>query len=73
MADYLGLTIETVSRTMTKLAARGVIVSSGRHAITIRNLEQLACLAADEEELDSEDIRPAGGKRPSVHNLSKGH
>lgn len=35
MADYLGLTIETVSRTITKLIARGVISPNGRHAFDL--------------------------------------
>ena len=33
MADYLGLTIETVSRTMTSLTGRGIIATAGRHAL----------------------------------------
>jgi CRP/FNR family transcriptional regulator len=47
MADYLGLTIETVSRSMTKLAGGGVIAATGRHAITIRKSKKLAVLAGE--------------------------
>ncbi|WP_144291651.1 helix-turn-helix domain-containing protein [Rhodoligotrophos appendicifer] len=54
MADYLGLTIETVSRTMTKLFNRKIIAPSGRHAIIIRNMKELATIAGD----DDEDFRP---------------
>jgi CRP/FNR family transcriptional regulator len=66
MADHLGLTIETVSRTMTKLASGGVIVASGRHAITIRKPRRLAVLAGEGDASDSMDrnsrtnvVRPA--------------
>lgn len=50
MADYLGLTIETVSRSMTKLAARGVIAAGGRHAIAIRKPGLLVQLAGEGED-----------------------
>jgi CRP/FNR family transcriptional regulator, anaerobic regulatory protein len=54
MADYLGLTIETVSRTMTKLTSGGVITASGRHAIFIRKLAKLAALAGESDEGDND-------------------
>ncbi|PTM43004.1 CRP/FNR family transcriptional regulator [Bosea sp. 124] len=57
MADYLGLTIETVSRTMTRLSTCGVIAPSSRHAIVIRKLGKLAMLAG---EADGDDNRPTG-------------
>lgn len=50
MADYLGLTIETVSRIMTRLAGRGVIAAAGRHGIIIRRPRALATLALDDGE-----------------------
>lgn len=53
MADYLGLTIETVSRTMTRLASRGVIAANGRHAVVIRKPDILAALAGGNEEDDN--------------------
>lgn len=53
MADYLGLTIETVSRTMTSLTSRGVIKSNGRHSISIRCLRKLACLAGETDDEDN--------------------
>jgi CRP/FNR family transcriptional regulator len=52
MADYLGLTIETVSRTMTKLIASGVIAPCGRHAVTICKLGKLALLAGEADDED---------------------
>jgi len=49
-------TIETISRTMTKLAARGVIAASGRHAIVIRKLAKLAALAGESDDGDNDPI-----------------
>jgi CRP/FNR family transcriptional regulator len=49
MADYLGLTIETVSRVMTRLTGRGIIAPVGRHAIAIRRPAALMALAVDDE------------------------
>ena len=44
IADYLGLTIETVSRTLTKLARKKalVIVPDGVRLLSVSALEQLA-------------------------------
>jgi CRP/FNR family transcriptional regulator, anaerobic regulatory protein len=50
IADFLGLTIETVSRIMTRLASRGIIAGMGRHAIALRRPAALAALAVDDEE-----------------------
>jgi CRP/FNR family transcriptional regulator, anaerobic regulatory protein len=47
MADYLGLTIETVSRTITKLVTRGVIIANGRHAFDIAKPGKLLALCGD--------------------------
>ncbi|WP_246659271.1 helix-turn-helix domain-containing protein [Rhizobium sp. FY34] len=47
MADYLGLTIETVSRTITKLVTRGVISPNGRHAFDIAKPGKLLALCGD--------------------------
>jgi CRP/FNR family nitrogen fixation transcriptional regulator len=47
IADYLGLTIETVSRTLTQLERAGVIaLSAVRRNIRLRNRSALADLAA---------------------------
>jgi CRP/FNR family transcriptional regulator len=55
IADYLGLTIETVSRTMTRLRELGVIVRIGRHTIVVRHVTRLTSLAADDSNyLDEE-------------------
>jgi CRP/FNR family transcriptional regulator len=50
MADYLGLTIETVSRIMTRRTGRGIIAATGRHEISVRRPAALAALAIDDEE-----------------------
>jgi CRP/FNR family transcriptional regulator len=49
MADYLGLTIETVSRTITSLIGRGIISQSGRHDIGIKKLDTMLRLAGHVE------------------------
>jgi CRP/FNR family transcriptional regulator, anaerobic regulatory protein len=46
MGDYLGLTVETVSRTMTKLKSKGVISLSDRGIIEILNHDVLEDMAA---------------------------
>jgi len=37
IADYLGLTIETVSRTLSDLERRGAIEIKGYHSVALRN------------------------------------
>lgn len=57
IADYLGLTIETVSRTMTKLIGKGAIQIDGvaaRNAITICRPVLLAQMAGDEDDRSRE-------------------
>lgn len=63
MADYLGLTIETVSRTITRLTNRGVIAPSGRHGLKILDFEKLVSLAGDGDE---EDKAGSGYARQAV-------
>lgn len=50
MADYLGLTIETVSRSMTRLRSLGVIALARADQVTIIDKAQLATLAAGLDE-----------------------
>ncbi|OYW98028.1 MAG: hypothetical protein B7Z15_22535, partial [Rhizobiales bacterium 32-66-8] len=45
IADHLGLTIETVSRNMTKLKVRGIIDLPSRGCFVIRDIERLTQLA----------------------------
>jgi CRP/FNR family transcriptional regulator len=47
IADYLGLTIETVCRTLTKLKHDRFIALDGRHTILLRRMADLRELACD--------------------------
>jgi CRP/FNR family transcriptional regulator len=49
IADYLGLTIETVSRAMTRLRMQGIVAQIGRHTVAVRRPDCLAMLAADDD------------------------
>ncbi len=46
IADYLGLTLETVSRTLSQLHGEGVLGFSGARQITLRNRPRLAAMDA---------------------------
>ena len=45
IADYLGLTIETVCRMLTRLRQSGIIEIPNRHTITVRDRGRLRCAA----------------------------
>ncbi|MAO81330.1 MAG: hypothetical protein CMH82_11865 [Nocardioides sp.] len=45
IADILGLTVETVSRQLTQLRAKGIITLSSRREISIRTIEELQKIA----------------------------
>jgi CRP/FNR family nitrogen fixation transcriptional regulator len=49
IADYLGLTIETVCRMLTKLKSSAVIDIPNRHTILVRNMAALRRVAQPEE------------------------
>ena len=50
IADYLGLTLETISRSLSALHARGVLEFSGARHITLRNRQRLASMGEVEVE-----------------------
>lgn len=50
MADYLGLTLETVSRQMSALKRDGVIVLEGKRHITVPDLDRLLTEAGDDSD-----------------------
>lgn len=52
IADYLGLTIETVCRALSKLKRDGLIALEGRHRVVLRRVGELQELAGDIENLD---------------------
>lgn len=47
IADYLGLTIETVSRTFTKMRNDGIITLEGKHHVVINDREALEDIAEE--------------------------
>lgn len=49
IADYLGLTIETVCRALGELKRVGIISVPNRHQIIVRNTEVLESMALGEE------------------------
>lgn len=48
MADYLGLTLETVSRQMSALRREGIIVTTGKRGVTIPDFAALQQAAGDD-------------------------
>jgi CRP/FNR family transcriptional regulator len=50
IADYLGLTVETVSRTFTKLRVEGLIALPTPNRVEIRDREQLEDFAYGQSE-----------------------
>jgi len=60
MADYLGLTIETISRTMTNLINRGVIKPTGRYCFDLCKPALLSDLAGEMQEDDDLSGSPFG-------------
>ncbi|AGS25610.1 Crp/Fnr family transcriptional regulator [Rhizobium etli] len=54
IADHLGLTIETVSRTITKLASRNIVTPEGRHDLRIVDLARLVQLSGDADDFSEE-------------------
>ncbi|UWM78743.1 helix-turn-helix domain-containing protein (plasmid) [Rhizobium sp. WSM4643] len=53
IADYLGLTIETVSRTISKLASRNIVVPEGRHDLRIVDPVRLAQLSGNADDFSA--------------------
>jgi CRP/FNR family nitrogen fixation transcriptional regulator len=51
IADYLGLTIETVSRGISQFKRKHFIAVSGTHQVTLKNLDALEALASGEGEI----------------------
>ncbi len=57
IGDFLGLTIETVSRTFTKLKTLGMIELPQTNRVRLVDLDQLESLAAGEEDRAEEQVR----------------
>ncbi|TBY14336.1 Crp/Fnr family transcriptional regulator [Rhizobium leguminosarum] len=62
IADHLGLTIETVSRAITRLASRNVVIPEGRHDLRIVDLARLTQLSGD-----ADDFSDKSCHRVSMH------
>lgn len=67
MADYLGLTIETVSRTMTNLIKRGVIQAIARYRFAICKPALLRSLADGGDEDENLNCIPPGRQAMRAH------
>ncbi|TMV67746.1 transcriptional regulator, partial [Thioclava sp. BHET1] len=50
MADYLGLTLETVSRQVSALRREGVIELAGKRHVTVPNFQRLLEVAGDDSD-----------------------
>ncbi len=50
MADYLGLTLETVSRQMSALKRDGVIELEGKRHVTVPDMDRLMAEAGDDSD-----------------------
>ena len=50
MADYLGLTLETVSRQMSALKKDGVITLEGKRHVTVPDMDRLMQEAGDDSD-----------------------
>jgi CRP/FNR family transcriptional regulator len=60
IGDYLGMTIETVSRTISKLAARNIIVPEGRHNLRIVCFSRLTQLCGNADAFPAENCHSGG-------------
>ena len=54
MADYLGLTLETVSRQISALRKDGLISLEGKRHVTIPDMEALMLEAGDDDDSDGD-------------------
>jgi|TARA_B110000908_G_scaffold138899_1_gene165258 CRP/FNR family transcriptional regulator len=53
IADYLGLTLETVSRHINALKKKGIITLSGRKSITVANISALRSATGDDADSEA--------------------
>jgi CRP/FNR family transcriptional regulator, nitrogen fixation regulation protein len=76
VADYLGLTIETISRTLTALESYGAIEILSRQGIAIRNRSLLKNVMADQNKMSAfwSYLRksPADRRRTRIQDLATG-
>jgi CRP/FNR family transcriptional regulator, anaerobic regulatory protein len=58
IADYLRLTIETVSRMMTSLTRRGLIASRARHTVALRKMSALREIVGEDVDEMAQSAAP---------------
>ncbi|QFU16322.1 helix-turn-helix domain-containing protein [Microvirga thermotolerans] len=66
IADYLGLTIETVCRILSKFKRDGLIALEGRHRVILRSLRTLQEIAGEPDGFDAGDIREGRARHLAV-------
>jgi CRP/FNR family transcriptional regulator, anaerobic regulatory protein len=67
IADHLGLTVETISREISKLKHDGLISMDGPHRIVLRRMRRLREIARmDAPELYQPSERERGISRPAL-------
>ena len=67
IADYLGLTVETISREISKLKHDGLISMNGPHRIVLRGMRRLREIARlDDSELHRPNERESGTTRQAL-------
>ncbi len=73
IADHLGLTIHTVSRTLSDLVRRGYIVLQGPQTVIIADSDRLGELAGlAQEEIEPQYYPASAASYPHVSDLSRG-
>ena len=65
IADYLGLTVETVSREISKLKRAGLISTTGPHNIVLRRLDSLREIARLYDDADTAHLQRSPGTTES--------
>ncbi|MBY4589253.1 helix-turn-helix domain-containing protein [Rhizobium redzepovicii] len=65
IADHLGMTIETVSRTLTKLVAKSILLPADKHQFKVASRSSLA-RAADEDPDDEFEETDSGARYAGI-------
>lgn len=65
IADHLGMTIETVSRTLTKLVAKSILLPADKHQFKVASRSSLA-RAADEDPDDEFEETNSGARYAGI-------
>ena len=71
IADYLGLTIETVSRTMTLLRFEGVIQVAAAHEVEVADYKRLLDCLEESRQLVQTQASPARAAAPSRASMKR--